>query len=92
MKSMKSMKSILILLRWLALSMYSAHWWLSNPEQLPHLPSSIWKRIDSLYQSVNAEQVADLEFLVCFGISVMLVGLGFFACWYLLSCVGRKAQ
>lgn len=89
---MNAAKSILIVLCWLAASMFITHWWLGNPEQLPQLPSSVWQLLDKLYRSVNAEDVADLESLVCFSLSALVVGLVFLACRRLLPGFSRRDQ
>ncbi|MEC4717870.1 hypothetical protein RY831_01790 [Noviherbaspirillum sp. CPCC 100848] len=89
---MNAFKSIFIVLCWIAASMFLTHWWLGNPEQLPRLPSLVWEQVDKFYRSANAEDVADLEFLVCFSISAVVVGLAFLACRRLLPGFNRRDQ
>ena len=54
---------------WLVASLFIAHLGVTNPDSFPSLPPLFWDRVDSYYQSSNAEEVADIEFIVTFLIS-----------------------
>lgn len=68
-----SLRVVLIFAGWLAASILIAHLWMTNPDTLPSLPASFWNWADSHYQSGNAEEVTDLEFIVTFSISAALL-------------------
>jgi hypothetical protein len=71
---------IFLLVVWLLASLFITHLWIGHHEVFPSLPSAFWSWADSYYQSTNADEVADLEFIVLFSVSAasMLVGLSFF--------------
>lgn len=62
-------RAVLLFSAWLITSTFAAHLWVTNPDSFPSLPRSFWDWADSYYQSTNAEEVADLEFIVTFAIS-----------------------
>lgn len=65
----QALRIVLLFAAWLVASIFIAHLWVTNPDSFPSLPSSCWDWVDSYYQSSNAEEVADLEFIVTFSIS-----------------------
>ena len=67
----QALRIALLFAVWLAASISMAHFWVANPDSFPSLPLSCWDWADSYYQSRNAEEVADLEFIVTFSISAV---------------------
>ncbi len=56
-------------------SAFVTHIWLTRPDLLPPFPSSVAEPLVSLYGAENAEEVADLEMLIGFGLSIPLVAI-----------------
>jgi hypothetical protein len=54
---------------WLILSFFMAVFIVRHHESLPKFPEAIWPIAEAIYPVKNAEEVADLEFFVAFGIS-----------------------
>jgi hypothetical protein len=59
----------LVVAAWLVVSVFTAHLWVTYPASFPTLPKPLWEWVDSYYQSSNAEEVADLEFVVTLTLS-----------------------
>lgn len=72
----QALRIVLLFAAWLVASVFIAHFWVTNPDSFPSLPSSFWDWADSYYHSSNAEEVADLEFIVTFLISAASLLLG----------------
>lgn len=69
---------------WLALSLLISHLWVTKPEIFPALPMPLWDWADSHFRAGNAEEIADLEFLVIFTLSsavMLFVGIGVYSVW-----------
>jgi hypothetical protein len=49
------------------------HLWLTRPDWFPQFPQPLAEKLADLYGAENAEQVADLEMLIGFGISLPLM-------------------
>lgn len=67
---------VLLITVWLVASTVIAHLWVTNPSAFPSLPSSLWAWADAHYQTGNAEEIADLEFIVTFAVSAASVVSG----------------
>ncbi len=79
-----ALRVVLVFAVWLAASISIAHFWVTNADAFPSLPPWLWSWADSHYQSGNAEEVADLQFLVAFsisGVSQLLVCLLGYVIW-----------
>ncbi|MGI2035195.1 hypothetical protein ACRQ1B_22695 [Rhizobium panacihumi] len=79
----------LLFLVWvIAISALLTRFWLLYPDYFPAVPVSVAEYLASLYGAQNAEQVADLELLIGFGVSIPLVAL---ITWAGLRLAGRRA-
>lgn len=80
---------VLLFLVWvIVISAILTRFWLVYPDYFPAIPASFAEYLASLYGAQNAEQVADLELLIGFGISIPLVAL---LSWVGLRLAGRRA-
>lgn len=85
---MKKPFRVLLFLVWvIAISAIITRFWLLYPDYFPSIPASFAEYLASLYGAQNAEQVADLELLIGFTISIPLVGL---LSWAGLRFAGRR--
>ena len=76
---MSQLRKVLgLLIAFITIPLAIAHYWVSNPENFPRVPAALWAFADSLYQSKNGEELADLEFLVIWLISLVLLSAAFF--------------
>ena len=57
------------------------HLWLTHPDSVPRFPESFWIWLIEIYGSQNGEELANLELLVTFSISLVLVSVLTFAAW-----------
>jgi hypothetical protein len=57
------------------------HLWLTHPDSVPRFPESFWIWLIEIYGSQNGEELANLELLVTFSISLVLVSVLSFAAW-----------
>ncbi len=71
----RTLVTALLIIVWLIVSIFIAHLWVTHPDWFPSLPARFWKWADSYYESTNAEEVSDLEFVVTFSISAFIVFL-----------------
>lgn len=69
----RALKVALILAAGIFASLTLAHLWVTHPDRFPTLPESLWKAFDAFYGSRNGEELADLEFLVVFVASSIVV-------------------
>ncbi len=72
---------------WLVTALVMTRLWLTHP-LAPNLPQPVWYWFDELYGSTNAEEVADMELLVLFGLSGLIVALAGWA----VSCVTKRVR
>ncbi|MFC7514893.1 hypothetical protein ACFQUU_07745 [Herbaspirillum sp. GCM10030257] len=68
-------KALFALVIWAAGALFLTRLWLSNPDTGLSLPASWWQWLDGIYGSSNAEEVADLEFLVGFTIALVVLAV-----------------
>jgi len=68
-------KALLAFVIWTAGALLLTRLWLSNPNAVLSLPVSWWQWLDGIYGSRNAEEVADLEFLVGFLMALVLLAV-----------------
>lgn len=71
---------LIALLAWLLASLVTTTLWIRFPELFPTIPEALWRWADSIYQSANAEEVAELDFMVIFFIAattlLIVIGIG----------------
>jgi hypothetical protein len=75
---------------WTAGSLFLTRLWLSNPDTGLSLPASWWQWMDGIYGSRNAEEIADLEFLVGFMIALLVLAVASALALYALRLVRRQ--
>lgn len=69
----KGLKTTLTILWVLVASSVLTHLWLTRPDWFPQFPQPLAETLVGLYGAENAEQVADLELMIGFGISIPLM-------------------
>ncbi|MES5097302.1 hypothetical protein ABUK73_03635 [Agrobacterium sp. BA1120] len=70
---MRKPAEIALLSIWvLVASSVLTHLWLTRPDWFPQFPQPLAEKLVGLYGAENAEQVADLELMIGFGISIPL--------------------
>lgn len=86
---MKRPAFILLFIAWVIVaSAVLTRTWLVYPDVFPAIPASLAETLATAYGARNAEEVADLEMLISFGVSVPLVAA---LSWILLRLVDRRA-
>lgn len=83
-------KALFALVIWTAGSLFLTRLWLSKPDTSLSLPTSWWHWLDGIYGSRNAEEVADLEFLVGFVLALGVLSIAGALTLYALSVVRRR--
>lgn len=66
--------------------------WLTNASMLPTIPSQLSEQLTSLYGATNAEDVADLEILIGFGIFTPMVSILTAITWITFKSLWHKKQ
>ena len=69
----KTLKATLLTFWVLGASIVLTRFWLTRPDLFPQFPQPLAEKLVTLYGAENAEQVADLELLIGFGISIPLI-------------------
>lgn len=72
---MKKWRYFYIFLWLIVAAFILTRWWLRNYEQLPNFSSAVWNWLANGYGARNAEEMADLEFVVTFFNSISIVFL-----------------
>ncbi|KRB73541.1 hypothetical protein [Noviherbaspirillum sp. Root189] len=68
-------KALFALVSWATGALFLTRLWLSNPDTGLSLPAPWWQWLDGVYGSSNAEEVADLEFLIGFTIALVVLAV-----------------
>lgn len=50
-----------------------AHLWLTNPDQVPRFPETLWIWLIGIYGAQDGEDLANLELLIALAVSFLLV-------------------
>ena len=75
---------------WVIGSLELAHAWVTNPGIFPTLPMPLWHWLDKMYRSLNAEEVADLEFFVVLTSSSIILLSCFAALFFIWHQLQKK--
>lgn len=73
----------------MAVSVFITRLWLAHPGLFPEFPKPIAEYFVHLYGAQNAEQVADLELLIGFSISIPFVSTITGLAWWLWRRLAR---